>query len=192
MTWTYLDEPLKGQRQRRDRLDPNLHDAITYIDPVTGLVRLVFADDQGVFTALLNPDGTMNNGIGTDVAANYSRNGNLQDEQFYYGVAQSSNVAASGRRGCSLRLGRGPPGGPVRSQHPQQRQPHLERCRGARPVERGVRRGADLRPTPAITSSGPGRRGDRHRPDLGRDGLGRPGPARPVWPSSTSPRWAAT
>ena len=91
--WTPFDEILKANPG-----DPqgstNVHGAQAFVDPVTGQVRLVFADDQGVFTALVNPDGTINNGIGADVAANYSRNGNLQDEQFYYGAAQPSNLAA--------------------------------------------------------------------------------------------------
>ena len=92
-TWTPFDEPLKANAGDATG-STNLHDVISYIDPVTGNVRLVFADDQGVFTALVNQDGTLDNGIGTDVSANYSRNGNLQDEQFYYGAAQPSNVAA--------------------------------------------------------------------------------------------------
>ncbi len=91
--WTAFDEILKANPG-----DPtgstNIHGAQAFVDPVTGQVRLIFADDQGVFSALVNPDGTINNGIGTDVAANYSRNGNLQDEQFYYGAAQPSNLAA--------------------------------------------------------------------------------------------------
>ena len=82
-----------------------------------------------------------------------------------------------GRRGAVLRLGTGHPGGPVRSQPPQQRQPHLERCRGARPGEwggvaadHGQLRDHLVRPR---------RRRDRHRPDRRRDGLG-PDRDRPV------------
>jgi subtilisin-like proprotein convertase family protein len=93
VTWTPFDEPLKANPGDATG-STNLHDAIAYIDPLTGNVRLIFADDQGVFTALVNPDGTLDNGIGTDASANYSRNGNLQDEQFYYGAAQPSNLAA--------------------------------------------------------------------------------------------------
>ena len=93
VTWTPFDEPLKANAGDISG-STNLHQAISLVDPVTGNVRLIFADDQGVFTALVNPDGTLDNGIGTDASANYSRNGNLQDEQFYYGAAQPSNVAA--------------------------------------------------------------------------------------------------
>jgi len=85
----------------------NLHDATAFIDPVTGSVRLILADDQGVFTALLNADGTLNGGIGTAVAANYSRNGNLQDEQFFYGAAQPSNLAAQAAGALFYASGRG-------------------------------------------------------------------------------------
>ena len=78
---------------------------IDYVDPITGDVRLIFADDQGVFTALVNPDGTLNNGIGTDVAANYSRNGNLQDEQLFDVGRPALQRGRPGRRGPVLRLG---------------------------------------------------------------------------------------
>ncbi len=91
--WSYLDEPLKANPGDVSG-STNLHDSIAFVDPVTGHVRLIFADDQGVFTALLNSNGSLDNGVGTAVAANYSRNGNLQDEQFYYGAAQPSNIAA--------------------------------------------------------------------------------------------------
>ena len=66
---------------------------IDYVDPTTGDVRLLIADDEGVFTALVNADGTLNNGIGTDAEANYSRNGNLQDEQILDSAAQPSFVS---------------------------------------------------------------------------------------------------
>ena len=93
VTWSLFDEPLKANPGDVTG-STNVHNMITYIDPVTGDVRILFADDEGIFTALVNPDGTLNNGIGSDVAANYSRNGNLQDEQFFYGAAQPSNAAA--------------------------------------------------------------------------------------------------
>jgi subtilisin-like proprotein convertase family protein len=91
--WTLLDEPLKANAG-----DPvgssNLHYSTAFVDPLTGNVRLIFGDDQGVFTALLNPDGTLDNGIGNATSANYSRNGNLQNQQFYRGAAQPSSLAA--------------------------------------------------------------------------------------------------
>ena len=93
VTWAPFDEPLKANAGDATG-STNLHDSIAFIDPITGNVRLIFADDQGVFTAVVNADGTLDNGIGSAEAVNYSRNGNLQDEQFYYGAAQPSNLAA--------------------------------------------------------------------------------------------------
>ncbi len=91
--WTAFDEALKANAGDLTG-STNLHGSIAFVDPLTGNVRLVFADDQGVFTALVNADGTLNNGIGNAASANYSRNGNLQNTQFYYGAAQPSNLAA--------------------------------------------------------------------------------------------------
>jgi len=91
--WSSFDEALKANAGDQTG-STNLHYSTAFIDPVTGNVRLIFADDQGVFTALVNPDGTLDNGIGNARAANYSRNGNLQNQQFYYGAAQPSNLAA--------------------------------------------------------------------------------------------------
>ena len=93
VTWSLFDEPLKANAGDATG-STNLHSAISYVDSITGAVRILFADDMGVFTALVNPDGTMNNGIGSDVAANYSRNGNLQNEQFFDSAAQPSRVAS--------------------------------------------------------------------------------------------------
>ncbi len=91
--WTPMDDILKANAS-----DPssstNIHTTQAFIDPVTGEVRLIIGDDEGVFTAVLNPDGSIDQGIGTEVSANYSRNGNLQDEQFYSGAAQPSAAAA--------------------------------------------------------------------------------------------------
>ena len=94
VTWTLFDEPLKANAGDVTG-STNLHGVIDSVDPNTGAVRLIFADDLGVFTALVNPDGTLNNGIGSDVAANYSRNGNLQDEQLITSAAQPSKVAST-------------------------------------------------------------------------------------------------
>ena len=92
--WSLFDEPLKANPGDVTSTT-NLHDAIDYIDPITGQVRIIFADDQGVYTSLVNPDGTLNNGIGSDVSTNYSRNGNLQNEQFFTSAAQPSKVAST-------------------------------------------------------------------------------------------------
>ena len=107
VVWSVFDEPLKANAG--DAIgSTNLHNSIAFIDPVTGNVRLIFADDQGVFTALVNSHGNLDNGIGTDApSANYSRNGNLQDEQFYYGAAQPSNVAAQAAGALFYASGKG-------------------------------------------------------------------------------------
>jgi subtilisin-like proprotein convertase family protein len=94
VTWSLLDEPLKANPGDVTS-STNLHDVVSYVDPTTGNVRLLFGDDLGIFTALLNPDGTMDNGIGSDFEPNYSRNGNLQNEQLLTSAAEPSAQAAS-------------------------------------------------------------------------------------------------
>ncbi len=70
------------------------HKIATTIDPLTGLPRLIFGNDQGIWSVLDN-NGTFETQIGTsDALAGISRNGNLQITQFYYGAAQPSNAAA--------------------------------------------------------------------------------------------------
>jgi Bacterial Ig-like domain len=93
VTWTLFDEPLLANAGD-DSGSSNLHDVISYVDPLTGDVRMLFADDEGVFTALVQPDGTLSSGIGTAVEPNYSRNGNLQDEQYFDGAAEPSSAAS--------------------------------------------------------------------------------------------------
>ncbi len=94
VTWSLFDEPLKANPGDSTG-STNLHNVIDYVDPITGDVRMIFADDQGIFTALVNSDGTLNNGIGTDAEPNYSRNGNLQDEEITDSAAQPSAASAA-------------------------------------------------------------------------------------------------
>ena len=65
------------------------------IDPTTGLPRLIFGDDQGIWSVLDN-NGTFETQIGASDPRwpGINRNGNLQITQFYYGAAQPSNAAA--------------------------------------------------------------------------------------------------
>ncbi len=64
------------------------------IDPTTGLPRLIFGNDQGVWSILDN-NGTFETQIGSsNQLAGVDRNGNLQITQFYYGAAQPSSAAA--------------------------------------------------------------------------------------------------
>ena len=70
------------------------HRVVTMVDPTTGLARLIFGNDQGVWSVLDN-NGTFENQIGTsDQLPAINRNGNLQITQFYYGAAQPSSAAA--------------------------------------------------------------------------------------------------
>ncbi len=105
--WIPFDDAVKPNP--RDPLSlptTDQHRAVAVRDPLTGHTRLIFGDDQGVFTAVDRGDGTFVRGLGgvTDLGdplesanvqlASGSRNGNLQITQFYYGAAQPSNVAA--------------------------------------------------------------------------------------------------
>jgi subtilisin-like proprotein convertase family protein len=66
----------------------------TMIDPTTGLPRLIFGNDQGVWSVLDN-DGVFETQIGSSYSLpDMNRNGNLQIAQFYYGAAQPSSAAA--------------------------------------------------------------------------------------------------
>jgi subtilisin-like proprotein convertase family protein len=82
------------------------HRVIAMKDPLTGRTRLIFGDDQGVYSVVDNGDGQFVNDIGgvpdpstgilrgkAPVVAG-SRNGNLQIIQFYYGAVQPSVLAA--------------------------------------------------------------------------------------------------
>ena len=81
-----------------DMSGTDYHRVVSMIDPTTGLARLIFGNDQGVWSVLDN-QGTFETGIGSNtLTANTipdsNRNGNLQITQFYYGAAQPSNAAA--------------------------------------------------------------------------------------------------
>ena len=80
------------------------HSVTTMIDPLTGLPRLIFGNDQGVWSILDN-NGTFETQVGqsssgvqfgapNDQLAGLDRNGNLQITQFYYGATQPSTAAA--------------------------------------------------------------------------------------------------
>ena len=83
VTWVPFDMP-----------GTDYHRVATMTDPLTGLSRLIFGNDQGVWSALDN-NGTFETQIGSsDSLAGVDRNGNLQITQFYYGAAQPSTAAA--------------------------------------------------------------------------------------------------
>ena len=89
------------QQWRRGRMDSvrrgdgtDYHSIATMVDPTTGLPRLIFGNDPGIWSVLDN-NGTFETQIGnSDACRAFSRNGNLQITQFYYGAAQPSNAAA--------------------------------------------------------------------------------------------------
>jgi subtilisin-like proprotein convertase family protein len=70
------------------------HELLAITDPLTGGTRLIFGDDQGVFTGVDRGDGTLTQSVGVDQVPTGSRNGNLQITQFYYGASQPSTLAA--------------------------------------------------------------------------------------------------
>ena len=108
--WTAYDQALKPETFNTTPNDPwatptsGIHRIITMVDPVTHKTRLIFGDDNGIFTAVDDGTGNLIGSLG-DVAtlttnqgdvqiATGSRNGNLQTTQFYYGAAEPSNLAA--------------------------------------------------------------------------------------------------
>ena len=108
------------------------HRIVTMVDPTTGLPRLIFGNDQGIWSVLDN-SGTFETQIGaSDSLPGNSRNGNLQITQFYYGAAQPSNAAAL--IAGSLFYGSAQDnGGPQLSRrHHQQRRHRMERARRRR------------------------------------------------------------
>ncbi len=93
VTWTPFDEIIQGGANDTSP-STGIHQMITIVDPLTGNARLIVADDQGVFTGVDLGNGNVSAGIGNQASPTFSRNGNLQIAQFYYGSAQPSNVAA--------------------------------------------------------------------------------------------------
>jgi subtilisin-like proprotein convertase family protein len=97
-TWTpfNFDEILQGSTDQ--------HRVVTMKDPVTGHARIIFGDDQGVFTGVDQGNGLLFQSLGgvadpsdpsgTTPIVTGSRNGNLQIIQFYGGASQPSVLAA--------------------------------------------------------------------------------------------------
>jgi DNA-binding beta-propeller fold protein YncE/subtilisin-like proprotein convertase family protein len=108
--WISLEQALQPSTFDTNSNDPwslpttGIHRMIAETDPLTGKTRLIFGDDNGVYTAVIAPDGTLvgsvgdvthlNTAAGDVTVPSGSRNGNLQIAQFYYGTAQPSNLAA--------------------------------------------------------------------------------------------------
>ena len=67
---------------------------LTEVDPTTGLPRLIFGNNDGIWSVLDN-NGSFENSVGsTDLTPGIDRNGNIQIAQFYSVSAQPSSVAA--------------------------------------------------------------------------------------------------
>ena len=73
----------------------DVHQIVTTFDPLTGKSRLLFATDQGIYTAVANSDGSLLGSIGDQRIVNGSRNGNLAIAEVYQGAAQPSQLAAN-------------------------------------------------------------------------------------------------
>ena len=63
VTWIPFDQLLNANATD---LAPstNVHQILTFVDPLTGQTRLIVGDDQGVFTGVDAGDGTLDTGIG--------------------------------------------------------------------------------------------------------------------------------
>ena len=68
---------------------------------------MIVGDDQGVFTGVLDANGTIIPGVGNATSATYSRNGNLQIGQFLYGASQPSNTLLNNQIASALYLANG-------------------------------------------------------------------------------------
>ena len=109
-TWTAFDQALRPDPFSTKLGDPlavptrGVHRIVTLTDPTTGRPRLIFGDDNGVYTAVDKGDGTLVGSVGgvTNLGTNAgnvpvingTRNGNLQIAQLYAGAAQPSYRAA--------------------------------------------------------------------------------------------------
>ncbi len=71
------------------------HRVVAFRDPTTGKTRLIFGDDQGVWTSVDDGSGNVLSNLnnGEVQLAGLDRNGNLQIAQIYYSAAQPSDLA---------------------------------------------------------------------------------------------------
>ncbi|OJW21002.1 MAG: hypothetical protein BGO49_30085 [Planctomycetales bacterium 71-10] len=87
-TWTPFDPPISTGTS------PTYQRLVSMIDPTTGMTRLIYATNRGVWS-VLDDDGKMlvAESVGTTPAPGANRNGNLAVAQYYYGAVQPSAAA---------------------------------------------------------------------------------------------------
>lgn len=87
-TWTPFDPPISTGTS------PTYQRLVSMIDPTTGMTRLIYATNRGVWS-VLDDDGRMlvAESVGTTPAPGANRNGNLAVAQYYYGAVQPSAAA---------------------------------------------------------------------------------------------------
>ncbi len=92
---------------------PSYQRLVTMIDPTTGLTRVVFGTNRGVWS-VLDDHGVQLTGasVGATPSPGGNRNGNLQIAQFFYGAAQPSNAAVAKSVDYALFYASGNDGGP--------------------------------------------------------------------------------
>jgi subtilisin-like proprotein convertase family protein len=70
------------------------HKMLAVPDQLTGVTRLIIADNEGIFTAAVNPDGTLFTNAGFDNLVTGNRNGNMQSLRFGLGASQPDELSA--------------------------------------------------------------------------------------------------
>jgi len=113
--WIPFDAPLTPEGFTGST-SPSYQRLVTMIDPTTGLPRLVFGTNRGVWS-VLDDHGVQLNGtsVGSTPTPVGNRNGNLQIAQFFYGAAQPSNAAVAASYDHALFYAGGNDGGPSSS-----------------------------------------------------------------------------
>jgi subtilisin-like proprotein convertase family protein len=108
--WIPYDRALAPDPFADPTVDPwgvptrGVHNITTFVDPLTGQSRLIFATDSGIYTVVADASGNFVGSVGGFASlarpdgdtpvVNGSRNGNLQVAQLRDGAAQPSQIAA--------------------------------------------------------------------------------------------------
>ncbi|WP_220369774.1 Ig-like domain-containing protein [Paludisphaera rhizosphaerae] len=110
--WIPFDAPLSIA----DTTTPTYNRLVTIVDPITGLPRLIYGSNRGVYS-VLDDNGTqlVGTSVGTTPTPVADRNGNLQIAQFYYGAVQPNNAGTASSVDAALFAAAGNDGGQVSS-----------------------------------------------------------------------------